>query len=126
MRLLTGCVAAACARDPSPAACAQLLYEGPPAKTFSFSEKDYPWIDSKLTPQPNGVATQPIKLTGTRETIAKKTYIRAPRYPQAAFDKALAECKADKTWQTYVNDTTGHDVMIDQPEWLADILLKAS
>mgnify|MGYP003342979835 CR=1 FL=1 len=40
-------------------------------------------------------ATQPIKLTGAREKVAKKTYIRAPKYPQAAFDKALAECKAD-------------------------------
>jgi pimeloyl-ACP methyl ester carboxylesterase len=100
--------------------------KGPPAKTFSVSEKDYAWIDSKLTPQPNGVATQPIRLTGKRETIAKKTYIRAVKYPQAAFDKALAECKADKTWQTFVNETSGHDVMIDQPEWLADILLKVS
>jgi pimeloyl-ACP methyl ester carboxylesterase len=98
----------------------------PPAKTFSLSEKDYAWIESKLTPQPNGVATQPIRLTGKRETIAKKTYIRASRYPQAAFDEALAECKADKTWQTFVNETTGHDVMIDQPEWLADVLLKVS
>jgi hypothetical protein len=98
----------------------------PPAKTFSRSEKDYAWIDSKLTPQPNGVALQPIKLTGKRETIAKKTYIRASSYPQSAFDKALAECKADKTWQTYVNDNTGHDVMIDQPDWLAEVLLKVS
>jgi pimeloyl-ACP methyl ester carboxylesterase len=100
--------------------------KGPPAKTFSLSEKDYAWIDSKLTLQPNGVATQPITLTGKRETIAKKTYIRAPKYPQAAFDKALAECKADPTWQTFVNDDTGHDVMIDQPQWLADVLLKVS
>jgi pimeloyl-ACP methyl ester carboxylesterase len=38
--------------------------KGPPAKTFSLSEKDYAWIDSKLTLQPNGVATQPIRLTG--------------------------------------------------------------
>jgi pimeloyl-ACP methyl ester carboxylesterase len=98
----------------------------PPAKTFSLSEKDYAWIDSKLTPQPNGVATQPIRLTGKRETIARKTYIRAPLYPQAAFDKALAECKADAAWQTFVNEKTGHDVMIDQPEWLADVLLKVS
>ena len=52
----------------------------------------------RLTPQPNGVALQPIKLTGAREKVAKKTYIRAPRYPQPAFDKAYAECKADKTW----------------------------
>ena len=100
--------------------------KGPPAKTFSVSEKDYAWIDSKLTLQPNGVATQPIALTGKRETIAKKTYIRAAKYPQAAFDKALAECKADPTWQTFVNDDTGHDVMIDQPQWLADVLLKVS
>ena len=100
--------------------------KGPPAKTFSVSEKDYAWIDSKLTLQPNGVATQPIVLTGKRETIAKKTYIRAAKYPQAAFDKALAECKADPTWQTFVNDDTGHDVMIDQPQWLADVLLKVS
>jgi pimeloyl-ACP methyl ester carboxylesterase len=100
--------------------------KGPPAKTFSLSEKDYAWIDSKLTLQPNGVATQPIVLTGKRETIAKKTYIRAPKYPQAAFDKALAQCKADPTWQTFVNDDTGHDVMIDQPQWLADVLLKVS
>jgi hypothetical protein len=95
----------------------------PPAKTFSKSTKDYAWIDSKLAPQPNGPAMQAISLTGKRETIAKKTYIRAPSYPQAAFDKAFAECKADKTWRTYVYEDTGHDVMIDRPEWLADVLM---
>ena len=98
----------------------------PPAKTFSKREQDYAWIDSKLTEQPNGIALQPIKLTGKRDAVAKKTYIRAPSYPQASFDKALAECKADGSWQIFVNDTSGHDVMIDQPEWLADVLLKVS
>ena len=98
----------------------------PPAKTFSLSEKDYAWIDAKLTQQPNGPAMQPIRLTGKRETIAKKTYIRATKYPQAAFDKALAECKADPSWKTIVNDNTGHDVMVDQPQWLADTILQVS
>jgi pimeloyl-ACP methyl ester carboxylesterase len=95
----------------------------PAAKTFSKSEKDYAWIDSKLSPQPNGPAMQAIRLTGKRDAIAKKTYIRAPSYPQAAFDKAYAECKADKTWRTYIYEDTGHDVMIDRPEWLADVLM---
>jgi pimeloyl-ACP methyl ester carboxylesterase len=95
----------------------------PPAKTFSLSEKDYAWIDAKLSPQPNGPAMQPIRLTGKRETIARKTYIRAPKYPQAAFDKAFAECQADKTWRTYIYEDTGHDVMIDRPEWVADVLM---
>jgi pimeloyl-ACP methyl ester carboxylesterase len=98
----------------------------PPAKTYSISEKDYAWIDSKLTPQPNGVSFQPIRLTGKRDVTKRKTFIRAPKYPQAAFDRALAECKADPTWQTFVNENTGHDVMIDQAEWLADLLLKVS
>jgi len=98
----------------------------PAARLFSLSERDYPWIESKLTAQPNGPAMQPIRLTGKRETIAKKTYIRAPKYQQPAFDRALAECRADATWRTFVNETSGHDIMIDEPQWLADILLDAS
>ncbi len=98
----------------------------PPPSAFGVNEKDQAWVKSKLTDQPNGVATQPIKLTGAREKIAKKTYIRAPKYPQAAFDKALADCKADASWKTFVNENTGHDVMVDQPQWLADIILQVS
>ena len=100
--------------------------KGPPAKAFSLSEKDHAWIDSKLTLQPNAIPMQPIKLTGAREKIANKTYIRAPKYAQPAFDKALAACKADKTWQTLMAENSGHDVMVDAPGWLADVLLKVS
>src|SRR5262245_10988066 len=97
----------------------------PKADAFFVNEKDRAWVDGKLTRQPNGVALQPIRLTGAREKVGRKTYIRAPKYPQAAFDKALVECKADKTWQTFETDA-GHDVMVDKPEWLAGILLKVS
>ena len=100
--------------------------KGPPSARFGVNAKDQAWVDSKLTPQPNGVAVQPIKLTGARDKVAKKTYIRAPSYPQKAFDKALAECKADKSWNTFVAENSGHDVMVDQPAWLAEILLKVS
>jgi pimeloyl-ACP methyl ester carboxylesterase len=99
---------------------------GPKSAAFGVNAKDQAWVDSKLTPQPNGVALQPIKLTGARDKVAKKTNIRAPKYPQKAFDKAYAECKADKTWQTFETTTAGHDVMVDAPEWLADILIKVS
>ena len=98
----------------------------PAAKAYSLVEKEYAWIDSKLTLQPNGPTFQPVHISGKLDTIAKKTYIRAPKYPQASFDRALAECRSDKTWQTFVVEASGHDVMIDKPEWLADILLKVS
>ncbi len=41
-------------------------------------------------------------------------------------DAALAACQANKTWQTFVKENSGHDVMIDQPEWLAELILKVS
>ena len=98
----------------------------PPVAAFGINAKDQAWVQSKLTDQPNGVSTQPIKLTGAREKIAKKTYMRATTYPQPAFDKALAECKADTTWKTFETTAAGHDVMVDAPEWLMDILLRES
>ena len=90
------------------------------------NENDRPWFDSKATAQPIGTYLQPIELSGALGKVAKKTYIRAPRFPNPAFDKALAECKADKRWNTLENTTSGHCVMLDAPEWLADQLLKAA
>jgi pimeloyl-ACP methyl ester carboxylesterase len=98
----------------------------PKANQYSISEKDYDWMNSKLTAQPNGPVPQPIKLTGALQKVAKKTFVRAPKYPQALFDRALAECKADPTWTTYIVENSHHDVMIDAPEWLVGILLKHS
>jgi pimeloyl-ACP methyl ester carboxylesterase len=97
----------------------------PPASVFLVNEADQAWVDAKLTRQPNGVSTQPIQLSGARERVAKKLYIRAPRYAQPAFDRAYAECRADNSWRTLETDA-GHDVMIDAPEWLAEVLLTQS
>lgn len=86
------------------------------------------WVQSKMTPQPTGVSTRPIALTSARERIAKKTYIRAPRYPQVAFDAALARCKADSSWRTFElsRSEAGHDAMVDAPSRVADILLQVA
>jgi hypothetical protein len=74
----------------------------------------------------SGTYFQPIKLSGARDKVKKKTYIRAPRFAVAAFNKALAECRADPSWSTVENATSGHVIMIDDPEWLADVLMKAA
>lgn len=89
------------------------------------NEKDSAYVLSKLTPQPVGTYLQPIKLSGARDKTAKKTYIRATRFPNPAFDKALAACKADKSWSTF-EVKSGHIVMLDQPDWLADTLMKVA
>ena len=77
-----------------------------------------------MTPQPTGLAVQPIVLTGARDKAAKKTYIRAGAYPQPNFDAALAKCSADPSWKTFVfkAEEAGHDIMVDAPTRLAEIL----
>ncbi len=95
----------------------------PTAAMFGVNEKDRSWIDSKMTPQPLGVALQPIRLTGARDRVAKKAYIRAAGYAQDIFDRYLAICKADPTWRTF-EIPCGHDVMVDMPERLAEVLVE--
>ena len=95
----------------------------PTAAMFEVNEKDRAWVDSKVTPQPVGVALQPIRLTGARDRVARKTYIRAAAYPQATFDRYLGLCKADRTWRTF-EIPCGHDVMVDMPERLAEVLME--
>ena len=87
--------------------------------------KDVAWVAGKMTPQPVGVAMQPVKNTAAREKVARKTYIRAPAYPQPSFDQYLARCKADSSWRTYsfAPSEAGHDIMVDAPVKLAQILM---
>jgi pimeloyl-ACP methyl ester carboxylesterase len=99
---------------------------GVPARTaaaFLVNEKDQAWVDSLCVPQPIGTMMEKIKLTGAREKIGKKSYIRAGAYPNPGFDKALARVKADTSWRTY-DVPCGHDVMVDMPDRLAEILLE--
>ena len=93
------------------------------AAAFRVNEGDRAWVDSLAGPQPIGTMAEKIKLTGARERVPKKTYIRASGYPNVSFEKAYARAKADRTWRTY-EVPCGHDAMIDEPDRLADILLE--
>ncbi len=96
-----------------------------PAEAFGVNEKDRAWVDALCVPQPVACFTEKIRLSGARERIAKKTYIRAPDYVNPGFDAALARAKADPTWRTY-EVACGHDVMVDMPERLTEILLEVA
>ena len=92
-----------------------------PAAAFGVNEKDRAWVDSLTGPQPLATFTDKIALTGAPDRIAKKAYIRAANYENPGFDKALARAKSDTAWRTY-GVPCGHDVMVDMPERLTEIL----
>jgi pimeloyl-ACP methyl ester carboxylesterase len=95
------------------------------AAAFLVNEKDQAWVDAMCVPQPIGAMTEKMTLTGAREKIGKKAYIRAVAYPNPGFDVAYARVKADTSWRTY-EVPCGHDVMVDMPERLAEILLEVA
>jgi pimeloyl-ACP methyl ester carboxylesterase len=97
----------------------------PPASTWNVNEKDRAWVDAKQTAQPIGVSLKPIKLSGARDRVARKTYIRATKFKNPNFDRFYAKTKADRSWRTY-EVPCGHDVMIDMPDRLTEILLEVA
>ena len=90
------------------------------AAIFKVNDKDCAWVDAQCTPQPLDCFVQKLALTGARERIARKAYIRAAGYPSQSFDAALAAARTDG-WRTY-EVPCGHDVMLDMPERLTEIL----
>src|SRR4029078_6292322 len=94
-------------------------------RAFLVNEKDRAWGDSLCVPQPIGCMTEKMTLTGARDRIAKKAYIRAAAYSNPGFDSDHARVKADKSWRTY-EVPCGHDVMVDMPERLAELLVEVA
>ncbi len=95
-----------------------------PATVFNLNEADRAWVDAKCTPQPLRTFTDRVSLSGARDRIARKAYVRATAYESATYDAALAQTRA-AGWRTY-EVPCGHDVMIDMPERLAEILVEVA
>ncbi len=73
-----------------------------------------------MTRHPIGTYFQPIQLTGARERIPRKVYIRTTGYHSARFD-ACRETARQNGW--HVQDIScAHDMMLDEPQLLTHIL----
>jgi len=96
-----------------------------PAAVFRVNEKDRGWVDAMCTPHPLGTMTDTIAITGARDRIAKRAYIRAKGYPSVAFDGYQERLKSAAGWRIY-EMPCGHDAMVDMPDRLTEILLEVA
>ena len=92
----------------------------------SVNPRDEAFVRAKATPQPVATYAQPLRYAGGLDKIARKTYVRLPAFPNPAFDQAYAACKADSSWSTVALADCGHFAMIDAPDRLAELLLRAA
>jgi pimeloyl-ACP methyl ester carboxylesterase len=96
-----------------------------PAEAFGVNPADRSWVDRLCVPQPIATFIDKIRLTGAVDGIAHKSYVRASSYANPGFDRALGAVKSDASWRT-CEVACGHDVMVDAPERLCEILLDAA
>jgi pimeloyl-ACP methyl ester carboxylesterase len=92
------------------------------AATFMVNEADRAWVDSKCTDLPLACFTERLHLSGAIDAIKTRVYIRAAGYPAPQFDAALEKFR-DDDYDTYAVEC-GHDVMVDAPDELTQILVK--
>jgi pimeloyl-ACP methyl ester carboxylesterase len=94
----------------------------PKAAAF-VAEQHRAWVDSKTTPQPIATYTEAANVSGARDKIGKRTYIRAKAYTSPAFDAIQAKLAASEGWRIY-EVQSNHDAMIDAPDRIAEILIE--
>ena len=92
---------------------------------YKNNARDKEWVESMLTPQPIGVSLQPIELTGAREKVKNKAYILATKYNNPPFVDCYRKLKDNPLWQVYALHC-GHNVMLDMPKELTEILLEVA
>jgi len=95
----------------------------PSPEFFDINEADREWVRSKMTSHPLASIVQAIHLTGAHLQVKKRVAIFAegPASARPFYEKF----RGNPLWKVQVING-GHDVMIDQPEVVAQILYNAA
>jgi pimeloyl-ACP methyl ester carboxylesterase len=96
----------------------------PSAEAFILTVEDRDWVNRGCTAQPLATHQQPIKLTGAIDRIENVTFVLADGYSPSLFPPFYEKAKA-RGWKT-IEMSCGHDVMLEMPEELTNVLLAAS
>jgi hypothetical protein len=77
-----------------------------------------------MTGQPVNTYLQPMTISGAYKKIPKKTYVRTG-FNNPLFQTLYESLKSQPDWRTH-EIACGHDLMIDKPVELSDLLEKAA
>jgi pimeloyl-ACP methyl ester carboxylesterase len=93
-----------------------------PAQFFGVRDPhDVAWVDAQCTPQAMATFEERIKLTGNLEHIQDIAYV-FPTECQPNLLVSHERAKA-KGWKIHTIGSSGHEIMIDHPQELAEFLL---
>jgi pimeloyl-ACP methyl ester carboxylesterase len=95
------------------------------AENFGVNPADRDWVDRQCTLQSLACFTQPVLLGGGLAQVDRVTYVYASGWAggHSPFEPFYEKAKA-RGWRTQALDC-GHDVMLDRPGELTQVLLDA-
>ena len=89
---------------------------------FGVNKTDVAWVNEKCCNHPIGCFTERMVLTGAHKRIINRTYILAAGFDYPSTKAHYEAFKDDPAWHGLVMDG-GHDLMIDNPTAVAEVLL---
>jgi pimeloyl-ACP methyl ester carboxylesterase len=102
-----------------------LLIPPPPAKAyFNVNDADAARVDELAAPQPIGTMIEKVALTGAYRSVNKKVYVHGAVLPRESPFKRFHDAAKAAGWETHALPC-GHDIMLDLPDELTEILDKA-
>jgi pimeloyl-ACP methyl ester carboxylesterase len=84
-----------------------------------------PGLRPGARPHPLPALMQRIRLRGSWQQVPRKDYIYLHGWPDTPFAGPYERLRLDPSWRTH-RLPTGHDIMIEAPQLLVDILLNPS
>jgi pimeloyl-ACP methyl ester carboxylesterase len=96
-----------------------------PAESLAVETENREWVDNQVSAPPYGTFNEVIRLSGARDGIAKKTYIRAAKFRSHPFDAVVKRLQSDAGWRTLTIES-GHVPMVDEPLRLAELLAQTA
>ena len=94
----------------------------PPARFFNVNKADRAMVSRRLTAHPYATLREKIRIGNNADRIPHHTYIHASEWGNPQIAKQYELAKRRKGWAVFAV-TCGHDIMIDAPEELAEILV---
>jgi pimeloyl-ACP methyl ester carboxylesterase len=94
----------------------------PSSELFQVNSSDAAWVDRLCTPHPIGCFIQKLRFTGKEDLVQHRTFVLAKRFRSSNYP-TFARLNGLAGWRTLSVDA-GHDMMINDPEMLAELLLE--
>ncbi|AUX46634.1 esterase [Sorangium cellulosum] len=96
-----------------------------PAELLAVNPRDRAWVDAQCTSQPYATFVEGVAGRAAVDRIGKRMYIYAAGWGETPFTPIYERLKEDRSWTTHAAPC-GHDIMIDMPELLIELLLEAA